>query len=270
MEELNKNQLILLTLLVSFVTSIATGIITVSLLQEAPPSVTQVINRVVEKTIEQAITTTTGESGKETVREVTVVVKEDDRVIEAISKNSKSILRITDNALVDGVKQFYGIGFLITKDGLVIAAARDIANPASTYTGVFADGKSFTLKFVGKDESGKVGFFRILTGNGNPAIVASPATISTASPVLGQSVITFDGEERNTAITGRITALDTSTGGEVNLIRTDISGGQKVVGSPLVNLSGEVVGIRIGSESGSHAFVPALPLRKELAKFPSN
>ena len=43
-DDLNKNQIILLTLLISFVTSIATGIITTSLLQEAPVEVTRNIN----------------------------------------------------------------------------------------------------------------------------------------------------------------------------------------------------------------------------------
>jgi uncharacterized membrane-anchored protein YitT (DUF2179 family) len=52
MEDLNKNQIVLLTLLVSFVTSIATGIMTTSLLQVAPVEVTRNINRIVEKTIE--------------------------------------------------------------------------------------------------------------------------------------------------------------------------------------------------------------------------
>lgn len=51
-EELSKSQLILLTILVNFVTSVATGILTVSLLDHTPAYVTQTVNHVIEHTIE--------------------------------------------------------------------------------------------------------------------------------------------------------------------------------------------------------------------------
>lgn len=55
-KELNKTQLILLTLLITFVVSIATGIITVSLMQQAPKSVPTTINNVIQRTIEKVTT----------------------------------------------------------------------------------------------------------------------------------------------------------------------------------------------------------------------
>ena len=54
-QDLNKSQLILLAILISFVTSIATGISTVTLMQQAPSSVTVPINRIVKQTIEKVV-----------------------------------------------------------------------------------------------------------------------------------------------------------------------------------------------------------------------
>ena len=51
MEKLNKSQIVLLTLLVSFVTLIATGVVTVSLMDQAPPAIAQTVNRIVERTV---------------------------------------------------------------------------------------------------------------------------------------------------------------------------------------------------------------------------
>ncbi|MDE2399904.1 MAG: hypothetical protein KGL67_02755 [Patescibacteria group bacterium] len=53
LKELNKSQLILLAVLLSFVTSIATGITTVTLMQQAPSSVTVPITRIVRETVGQ-------------------------------------------------------------------------------------------------------------------------------------------------------------------------------------------------------------------------
>jgi hypothetical protein len=55
-QELNKKQMIWLTLLITFVVSIATGIVTVSLVNQAPKSVPQTINNIIERTIEKVTT----------------------------------------------------------------------------------------------------------------------------------------------------------------------------------------------------------------------
>ena len=54
-KDLNKPQLILLAILLSFVTSIATGITTVTLMEQAPTSVTVPINRIIRETVEKVI-----------------------------------------------------------------------------------------------------------------------------------------------------------------------------------------------------------------------
>ena len=261
MQDLNKNQLILLTLLVSFVTSIGTGIITTSLLQDAPANVTQVINRVVERTIEQVtpeIVKTNTTKPKET-QTTTVVVKEEDQVIDAISKNERSIVRIKDTSAIDS-NQFYGIGLLLTKEGLVVSSNRASSNPLSaapaTFTATLPDGTTYPMTKVGSSDEEGLTFFKI-TKDQKQSVSASPAIISTGNVQLGQSAIAIEGEEKNTVSIGRIVSVDQNSQNakEIRVIRTDISGVGKVYGAPALNLSGEVIGLRVSLEGSSQSFV---------------
>src|SRR5258706_7203450 len=54
-KDLNKTQLVLVAVLLSFVTSIATGITTVTLMQQAPPSFTAPVTRIVRETVEKIV-----------------------------------------------------------------------------------------------------------------------------------------------------------------------------------------------------------------------
>ena len=85
-EHLTKMQIVLLTLLVSSVTSIATGIITVTLMNQVPPAVTQTLNRVVERTVERVVPDKS-QGASVITKEVTIVVKEDDLITDSIGKN---------------------------------------------------------------------------------------------------------------------------------------------------------------------------------------
>lgn len=58
-KDLNKSQLILLAILLSFVVSIATGITTVTLMEQAPSSVTVPITRIVRETVDKVAPTVT-------------------------------------------------------------------------------------------------------------------------------------------------------------------------------------------------------------------
>jgi len=59
-KDLNKSQLILLAILLSFVISIATGITTVTLMQQAPTSVTAPVTRIVRETVEKIVPVESG------------------------------------------------------------------------------------------------------------------------------------------------------------------------------------------------------------------
>ena len=279
MDDLNKNQIVLLTLLISFVTSIATGIITTSLLQEAPIEVTRNINRIVEKTIE---TVTPGVISAPTQKEVTtVVVKEEDLIVDSINKNIKSLVRIKEKDSISGLNSFYGIGLVASKDGFIVADRKTI-NKDNVYTATMSDGTEFSLTPTGVDKQTNFILFKTIisdkpldkTASSTPSIkgdyVFVPATFGDVTPRLGQTIISVGGEEVSAVSVGRVVSLamkDSSTGTTTTKylasIDSDLSTKDLVDGSPAFNLSGDIVGVKLSLDA-SKSFTPISVLKKEL------
>ena len=85
-EELNKSQIVLLTLLISFVTSMATGIVTVSLMEQGVTPVSNTVNQIVERT-KEVIVKVQDPQGPVVIKEKeTVIVKQADLVASAVAK----------------------------------------------------------------------------------------------------------------------------------------------------------------------------------------
>ncbi len=251
MEDLNKHQLILLTLLVSFVTSIATGIITFTLLQQAPVEITQTINRVVERTIEK-VTPEEGKQGQ--VKEiVTTVVSEEDRVLEAIEKNTRSIVRIRGTG-TDGSEVFLGLGLVVSDSGIVIFD-KSIYVGGTGYTVLFSDSKSLSISKFYSDPNSNLVFAKV----GKPSTekyTYYPAKFANTSNLkLGQTIIAVGGRDSNTVAIGRIAELQKSLEGGVVKIVSDILPLRNNAGSPLLNLSGEVVGVGLAHSTASDTLV---------------
>jgi S1-C subfamily serine protease len=202
MEDLTKHQLILIVLLITFVTSIATGIITFSLLQQAPVEVTQQINRVVERTIQQ-VAPAVGQPEKVTT---TVVVNEDDRVLETIAKNEKSIVRLR-TIQADGSEIFSGIGIVVSDDGVIVADARSLVTSPSEI--LFSDGKTYpTGKIFNDDADGLVFIKANVPQSDNSKYTFYPATFGDSDGVkIGQTLVAISGKDSNAASVGRIFQL---------------------------------------------------------------
>lgn len=268
MEELNKNQIVLLSILISFVTSIATGIMTTSLLQQAPIEVTRNINRIVEKTIETVTPATIVTPGQKEV--TTVIVKEEDLILDSINKNVKSIVRIEETDALTGDKTFYGIGLVVTKEGLIVGDRKTIAQNNS-YVSIMSDGTKFSISPVGTDKQTNFILFKSQVASSTKSYVFSPAKFSESDPNLGQTVISVGGNATNAVAIGRTVSLvqkdltvGTTTTKYLGSIETDLSTKDLVTGSPLFNLSGDVIGMKITGEA-SKTFVPVALLKKDIS-----
>jgi len=279
-EKLTKQQIVLVTLLVSFVTSIATGIVTVALMDQAPPGVTQTINRVVERTIEKVVTPPTSNNSASIVTKETVVVKEDDMIIKSIDKNKNSVVRIYTNTsdASDTIKKlFIGLGTIVSNDGLIMTG--DIFADTSGEYQIMINDKSFEVKVLPKNDGSRLYFLKVKQDAKNQ-VTFTPITFSDSDNLkLGQSVISWGGREQNSISTGIISSLSTlpnvmpanieSTSTEtITAINASTNLTESLTGGPLLNLNGDTVGIRVSTNilSGFN-FLPSNILKSEVANY---
>ncbi|MEK7180219.1 MAG: hypothetical protein AAB706_01980, partial [Patescibacteria group bacterium] len=238
-------------------------IITVSLLNEAPQEITQTINRVVEKTIERIVPVEVPGKPSETkeVKEITIIVKEEELVIDSIEKNNRNLVRIER---IGAEVPHVFLGLVLSSNGLVVFPSKDVWEGA-TYRGSFFDGATSTLKILSTDTKNALIYAQAAPNTTDPKrpYVFYPAIISKTIPKLGQSVIVLGGEETTTVATGRVSTFsfveETVKEGDketkvkvLNSIKTDISSRNEILGSPLLSLSGEVLGLKITLTEGAY------------------
>lgn len=247
-EELNKFQIILIVLLVSFVTSIATGIVTVTLLAQAPPAVTETINHVIDRTIETVVPSATSTKPVTTTTQ-TVVVNQDDLVTSsiasALTKTGRVFAGTASTSPVVGLAAEISPNELVTdasivsKEHLVSIGATSalfevskvfpdigiaILTPEATSTAL---GEAFK---VGDTSAVKLG-----------STVTAVLSVTTARVAIGSVSSTFPLADGARAID---TNLDTSA----------------ITGAPLINIFGDLIGISTAvsqSAGGAGTFVSA-------------
>jgi S1-C subfamily serine protease len=284
-KDLNKTQVVMLCLLCSFVTSIATGIVTVSLMDQAPLGVTNTINRIVERTVEK-VTTPTIIGGKNTVKETTVVVKDEDLVTKSIESMKNSVVAVRSRAIgTDGVvtNTFLGWGTVLSSDGLILTDA-SILGGGVNFGIQTEDGKIFDVKVARVNENTDVALLALdknaIKDNKDLAnYVFVPAKIADTNNLqLGQNLVAFGGRGSKKAITiGVISSLALSDiKGEsasstpkkrVVSIDATVVPSLGITGGPLINSFGEVVGFSTLSGLGDRvaSYVPISYAKDEQA-----
>jgi len=249
LEHLTKHQIVLLTLLVSFVTSIATGIVTVSLMGQAPPSVSRTINQIVERTVQ---TVAAAPSQPAAVTEKTVVVKDDDLTAQSIAKVQKAVVRIVDAKAPDTM---LARGIIIDAKGTALTdqSALD-ASGATSFTAILASGEVVPATLpAGQSTTTGIALINIAVGTSTGF---APATLADSTKIkLGQSVIRIGGTGADTVGTGVVASLPHQGIIEASVVSA-------TPGSVLINLFGEVIGLMTGDSataSGSLYSVAVVP-----------
>ncbi|MBI5470012.1 hypothetical protein HY968_01670 [Candidatus Kaiserbacteria bacterium] len=263
-EKLNKSQIILLTLLVSFMTSIATGIVTVSLMEQAPPAITQTVSKVIEHTIERVVP---GQAAAVVTPGKTVIVKESDLIAQALEHVSPSVVRLYAS---DGENPvFLGLGVVVDGSGLIAMDSSTLGDSADAV--VELSGSARVRGFV-SSRSDDVGIAYLTAATSTAdgvAISWTPATFSGAHATLGQTAVTVSGKTGTRLGVGLVTYIS-SLGKTMpdGVIDTNIAPDSILPGSPIFDTEGNVMGLSTGAgrSVSSQGFVSAsyiLPKVKE-------
>ncbi len=259
LEHLTKHQIVLLTLLVSFVTSIATGIVTVSLVNQAPPGVTRTINQIVERTVEKVIPSTQSAAVAQTsvaaAAQAAAAPAEDSPAL-AVARMQGSLVRI----VAKGGDLLVSRGVIVTAQGTALADRDALAKSGyRQFEAILPDGarRPATLRAAAKNQALAVLDIDIGTSTGfAPAPLANQAKV-----LLGQSVIRIGGGGEDTAGAGIIATLPSDA--HPGLIEASVS--SATPGSVLMTLSGELIGLTAGPSRDARPSYYAIPSQSLLA-----
>lgn len=260
-EHLSKSQIVLLTLLVSFVTSIATGIITVSLMEQAPPAVAQTVNRVIERTVEKV--TPAGQTAATVItREKTVVVKESELISQAVERAAPSLVRLYAGSGESSV--FLGLGFVSDSAGGIITDASTIDDRSEVQASL-SDGSRVRAFVTSRDKGAGTAVLHAATSTVDGKTPAfKNAALGVSAPVLGQTVISLSGKTAVRIGSGIVTAIGETDGEKKEtVIDTNIATDSILPGSILVSAEGQVIGIstHVSRRQGESAFISGAALR---------
>ena len=284
MENLTKSQLILLVLLVAFVTSMVTGIMTVALISEgANQSPIQTIQKIIERN-----------TGPLPVIE-NPTRNEEETIIQIVENTSPAVVSVVATKDVPVIEQYYtnpfgdllpgflvpqyrqkgtqrqqvgaGTGFFVSQDGMIVTNKHVVADSAAEYTAITNNGKRLSAKVLARDPAKDIAVLKV-EGNNNAFIRLGDS----ANLKVGQTVIAIGnalGEFQNTVSVGVISGLSrtvVASGGSGELevlqqvIQTDAAINPGNSGGPLLDISGRVIGINTAIARGAENIGFALPI----------
>jgi S1-C subfamily serine protease len=205
-----------------------------------------------------------------------VITEEESSVINVVKSVEKSVVSIAVNQLFFSTEQGIidesnniGTGFVVDKNGLIVTNQHVVSDIDADYVVVTSEGKEYEVADIERDDSNDIAILKVEATD----LVPIPLGNSDAV-VVGQTVIAIGtplGKYMGSVTTGIISGLDrdvtASTGWfgssaktYEDVIQTDAAINPGNSGGPLLNTSGEVIGINFATTSGADNISFALPI----------
>lgn len=224
------------------------------------------------------------------------LVNEDSEVIKAISNVAPSVVSIVVtkdlqvmrmnpgfddpfyffNAVPETQRQEVGggTGFIFSKEGLILTNRHVVSDEDAEYTAILQNGDEYPIEVQDRDPFNDIAVVKIKPTDKKPLPKDLPTVTFGDSNALkvGQRVIAVGnalGQFSNTVTVGVLSAKERSImasdgwgRGEnlTNLLQTDAAVNPGNSGGPLLNLTGEVIGINTAIAAGASGLSFAIPI----------
>ena len=261
MEELTKSQIVLLTLLVSFVTSIATGIVTVSLVEQAPPAITQSVSRVIQETVQAVTPPNSQHAAAAATEQKTVVINDSQLISSAVAAVTPTIVRLYDGSQAGAT--FLGLGVVLDKSGSMAADLSALADQPEIIA-VAQSGAWAAASIQVRDSASGIAYLSVASSTSEAAPQWTPVSVDRDHVVLGQAAVALSGKSTPRVASGIVSSLIplASATTSPQVIDTDIPASSIVPGSILIDTQGALIGISTGvaRDASASGFVSASAL----------
>jgi serine protease Do len=164
--------------------------------------------------------------------------------------------------------QDIGSGFIVSADGLVVTNKHVVSDTSITYKVIDANNKEYTVTKISRDPNNDIAILKINASGLTPITLGDSTNLKTGQTVI--AIGTALGQFRHTVTTGVISGLGRGIEagdpyqGYVeqldNIIQTDAAINPGNSGGPLINSSGQVIGINVAVAANAQNVGFAIPI----------
>lgn len=160
-----------------------------------------------------------------------------------------------------------GTGFLVSADGYIITNKHVVSDTEAEYEVAMADKKTYPAKVIARDSVNDIAVVKI-EGTGFPTVRLGDSDslkVGQRTVAIGNALGQYDNTVSQGIVSGLRRRLQAGDGqGSVeslyDVIQTDAAINPGNSGGPLLNLSGEAIGVNVAMAQGSQSIGFALPI----------
>ncbi len=215
---------------------------------------------------------------KSQTQETRTIVQEENAIISVVEKTSPSVVSIgVTRRLVNPFDPFslpqqedstIGTGFIASSNGVIVTNRHVVSDPNVTYSVLTRDGQKYEIRKIYRDPVLDLAIVKI-DGSDMPVLElgdSSKLKVGQTAIAIGNAL----GKFTNTVTTGIVSGLGRAVSATDpfagsferldNLIQTDAAINPGNSGGPLLNSSGQVIGVNVATTEGAQNIGFAIPI----------